>query len=88
MATIEVRIHNDLGLDQDEFEALCEEIFDEIVSNTPVDTGYAQSQWEIDFPKDGVCDIWNDCDYISYLEDGHSSQAPDGMVQLALDKFL
>ena len=88
MASIEVTIRNDLGLEQDEFEALCEEIFDEIVSNTPVDTGYAQSQWETAFPKDGVCDIWNDCDSISYLEDGHSSQAPDGMVQLALDKFL
>ena len=88
MATIEVRIHNDLGLDQDEFEALCEEIFNEIVDNTPVDTGYAQSQWEIDFPKDGVCDITNSCDYISYLEDGHSKQAPNGMVQLALDKYL
>lgn len=77
-----------MDLSEDEFEGLCWEIFNEIVDNTPVDTGYAQSRWEIDFPRTGVCDISNDCDYISYLEDGHSQQAPTGMVQNALDKFL
>jgi hypothetical protein len=88
MATIEVTIKNDMGLDPGDFESLCDEIFNEIVDNTPVDTGYAQSQWNIDFPNEDTCVISNDCDYISFLEDGHSSQAPNGMVQIALDKFL
>lgn len=88
MATLEVTIRNDLELDPGDFASLCEDIFDEIVSNTPVDTGFAQSAWEINFIDDNTCEITNDCDYISFLEDGHSQQAPDGMVQLALDKFL
>ena len=88
MGTISVTISNNMGLEQDEFQSLCEKIFDSIVEHTPVDTGYAQSQWEIDFPSEDECEISNGCDYISYLEDGHSSQAPHGMVQVALDKYL
>lgn len=88
MASIEVTIKNDMGLDPGDFQSLCEEIFNEIVDNTPVDTGNCQSQWEIDFPDENTCEITNPCDYASYLEDGHSDQAPNGMVQVALDKFL
>ena len=88
MPSIEVTIRNDMGLEPDEFQSLCEDIFNEIVDTTPVDTGYAQSRWEINFPNDNTCEISNDCDYISYLEDGHSKQAPNGMVDIALQKFL
>jgi len=88
MPSIEVTITNDMGLDPDEFQSLCDDIYNEIIDNTPVDTGFAQSRWEIDFINDNTCEISNDCDYISYLEDGHSKQAPNGMVDLALQKFL
>lgn len=88
MPSIEVTISNDLGLEPDEFQSLCDDIYNEIIDNTPVDTGYAQSRWEINFINDNTCEISNDCDYISYLEDGHSKQAPNGMVDIALQKFL
>ena len=88
MASLSVTIRNNLDISPEDFQALCERIFNDIVDHTPVDTGYARDHWEIDFPSDDECEISNSCDYISYLEDGHSSQAPDGMVQLALDKFL
>ena len=88
MASISVTISNNMGLDPDEFQSLCERIFNDIVDHTPVDTGYCQSQWQLDFPSEEECEISNDCDYVSYLEDGHSKQAPHGMVQVALDKYL
>jgi hypothetical protein len=87
MSSISVTISNNMGLDPEEFQSLCERIYESIVDNTPVDTGYCQSQWEISFSGDS-CDISNGCDYVSYLEDGHSKQAPHGMVQVALDRFL
>ena len=31
--------------------------------------------------------IFNDCDYIEALEDGHSKQAPHGMVKTTLPEF-
>jgi hypothetical protein len=88
MASIEVTISNNMDIPPDEFQALCEEIFNEIVDNTPVDTGECQSAWEISFPDDNTCEISNPTEYASYLEDGHSQQAPNGMVQVALDKYL
>jgi hypothetical protein len=88
MASISVTISNNLDLSPEDFYSLCEDIFNEIVDNTPVDTGYCQSKWEFSMVSDNECEIANPCDYVSYLEDGHSSQAPDGMVQKALDKFL
>jgi hypothetical protein len=88
MSSISVSIHNNMGLEPDEFQSLCERIYESIVENTPVDTGYCQSQWDISFMSDDECEISNGCDYVSYLEDGHSKQAPHGMVQVALDKYL
>ena len=88
MGTISVSIHNNLDLDPDDFQSLCEQIFEDIVDHTPVDTGYAQSRWEFTVVSENEVEIANDCDYISYLEDGHSQQAPHGMVQIALDKYL
>ena len=87
MASISVTISNNMGLDPEEFQSLCERIFNDIVDHTPVDTGYCQSQWDISISGDS-CEISNSCDYVSYLEDGHSKQAPHGMVQVALDKYL
>ena len=88
MGTISVTVSNNMGLDPGEFRDLCERIYESIVENTPVDTGYCQSRWDISFLSDDECEISNDCDYVSYLEDGHSKQAPHGMVQVALDRFL
>lgn len=53
---------------------------------TPVDTGYAQSNWRLRSSSGGAT-FENDTPYISYLEDGWSDQAPDGMIGPALDLF-
>ena len=88
MASISVTITNNLDLSEEDFFSLCETIFNDIVDNTPVDTGYCQSKWEFSMLSPDECEISNPCDYVSYLEDGHSKQAPNGMVQIALDKYL
>lgn len=58
----------------------------ELRNETPVDTGYAKSRWRKRNTKDGAV-IQNDADYIEYLEDGHSKQAPNGMFKPALNKI-
>jgi hypothetical protein len=95
-------------------------LFAEIVSRTPVDTGYARANWwpsvtnpsaEITGPRFeqgiggdaaaalslarladslgalpayGVFWIANNVEYIGALEDGHSGQAPEGMVRVSI----
>lgn len=95
------------------------EIFIRVVMKTPVDTGYARSNWQVgvnQVPKGtvgerpitpggkvkinplnvfgkldtksikagGVVFIANNVEYIEALEDGHSKQAPSGMVKITM----
>jgi hypothetical protein len=84
MASLHVELENTSGLSTDKFEMFCEEIFNRIVERTPVDTGACQAAWEISFESDSLCIIYNDTPYVSFLEDGHSKQAPNGMVAKTL----
>lgn len=86
MSSLSVVLNNDLELPEETFKALCERIFSEIVDRTPVDTGLCQSSWIITFLSDSECEISNPVPYVSFLEDGHSKQAPSGMVQITLDE--
>lgn len=67
------------------FQGVCEEIYGQLVDQTPVDTGNCQSNWNIDFIGEDTCEIWNDTEYLSYLEDGHSSQARAGWIEAILN---
>jgi len=88
VSSISVELSNDSGRPQDEFESLVYEIFDLIVQRTPVDTGECQDAWEIDAIDPDNFVIFNPTEYASYLEDGWSKQAPDGMVQVSIDEVL
>lgn len=95
-------------------KAVASQVVENIVMNTPVDTGEARGEWQIglDSPptvKVGILDpvgddtvrrcldviddakpsqiIWitNNADHISALEHGSSNQAPNGMVQNAVN---
>lgn len=81
MPSIEVTIDQSEIPDEVFFPVL-DEVFNMIVDATPVATGYAAGQWRLQGDT-----ISNDCEYISYLEDGWSDQAPDGMVGPALDEM-
>ena len=56
-------------------------VFERVRELTAVKTGYARLNWEEDRGQ-GV--IWNAVAYILKLENGHSKQAPTGMVKNAL----
>lgn len=89
MATISDRF---VGLmkEQEKIDGLIEgvamEVFRRIYDRTPVDTGYAQSRWTVDVNADGFT-VSNDAPYISFLEDGHSQQAPHGMVAVTINEI-
>jgi hypothetical protein len=86
-------------------------VFGEIVSNTPVDTGRARGNWNIDlnapdlsnenapnpsgdtskaaplvasYKLDDKIFIANNLPYIRRLDEGHSTQAPAGFVDAAI----
>lgn len=52
-----------------EIDRIANKGFNEIVSNTPVKTGYLKSRWRIDFPAEGFT-MSNDADYCAFVEFG------------------
>lgn len=85
MPAISLTIENS-SLPEPEFEDLSREVFDRLVQLTPVDTGFCADSWEYDFQGDS-CTFYNPCDYASYLDDGWSNQAPDGMTRPVLQEL-
>lgn len=86
MATI---THNESVLAdiQNDIDKVIQEVGKEalkrVKERTPVDTGYAQSRWELSVDDNGFT-LENDADYISYLEAGWSNQAPAGMLGITM----
>ena len=59
-------------------EIVAEALRDEIVRRTPVDTGKARRGWRVVELAGGNIRVSNRVDYVQYLEDGSSKQAPRG----------
>jgi hypothetical protein len=85
MPGISVQINNS-SLDANSFELLCEEVLAFLEEITPVDTGLCRDSWEMDFAED-ECTFTNDTEYASYLDEGWSKQAPQGMIQPMLQEL-
>lgn len=65
---------------------MADDLYDEVRSNTPVDTGLAKKSWsKSKGPKKTT--INNRQPYISELDGGSSRQAPKGMTGPAIDKI-
>lgn len=74
------------GLDDDLFNEMCEDALETLRAATPVDTGNAQAGWQLN--KTGsTATIGNPVEYSSFLEHGHSSQAPSGMFSALGSEF-
>jgi hypothetical protein len=59
------------------------EALNELVENTPVDTGLAQASWSLS--SDGkTITITNNQDYVKYLNAGSSKQAPSMFIEQVL----
>lgn len=52
---------------------------------TPVDTGTARNGWDVDLAGEYPI-VMNNVEYIGYLNEGHSDQAPAGFVEAEIDK--
>lgn len=83
MAGIDVTITN-TSLDAADWESVKDEFFQLLVDLTPVDTGLCRDSWyrEDLGPNKFIC--VNPTPYASYLDEGWSKQAPNGMIGPAL----
>lgn len=53
--------------------------FDSMEGDSPVDTGFLQGSWQFS-PEDMGFTITNDCDYVGFVEFGHSTRGGGGFV--------
>lgn len=60
------------------------ELYVNLYKRTPIDTGNARGGWHINLMKNGNYQVANDVEYVQYLEDGHSQQAPRGFQNQAI----
>jgi len=72
-------------------DALFDDINTEVRNTTPVLTGRASRGWRYT-PRYKIgyhgTLITNSVEYITYLDKGSSRQAPNGIVQPAIDKYI
>jgi hypothetical protein len=83
MAGIELIVERPDDIPVDVFESAMEDFLSLLMVLTPVDTGNCVNSWSIDISEDSAT-ATNDAEYASFLDDGWSQQAPDGMTEPAL----
>jgi len=52
----------------------------DLVEATPIDTGQARASWNVD-KRDDIYNVKNDVEYIQYLNEGSSKQAPSHFIE-------
>lgn len=55
-----------------------------LVMRTPIDTGYTRTQWVTEWEGPKVFSVANRVDWIERLDEGHSAQAPNGIIEPSL----
>lgn len=63
-----------------------EQLEKELVTKTPIDTGLARSSWKREIKSNSI-DITNNIDYIQYLNEGSSKQAPAYFIESTALKY-
>lgn len=58
----------------------------DLISATPIDTGFARESWKVAESKTGF-DITNSAPYIEYLNEGSSQQAPARFIENVALKY-
>lgn len=86
MPDISVTIERPSDVLEDAFMDAMEDFLALLIDLTPVATGLCASSWDADISSDEAT-FSNSCDYSSYLDEGWSSQASDGMINPALDQL-
>lgn len=85
MSTISFTVRN-TSMTSEAFAEFCDEVQARLEELTPVDTGYCQDSWSQNWSP-ASCTFINDADYSSFLDDGWSKQAPNGMTAVVLDEL-
>ena len=83
------RVEGDIKIDRvvrGVIDDMSKDLLREVKKNTPVRTGKAQRGWRRKFDRKGAT-INNNVEYISYLDDGISKQAPSGFSKPSLEKI-
>ena len=78
---------NPQEISDEDWSSICLELFDVVVALSPVDTGAFQDAWELNQPARDIFEILNTLEYASFLEDGWSAQAPNGVLEPALQRL-
>jgi hypothetical protein len=71
---------------KDWFE-ICLQVYDLVIALSPVDTGNYRDSWEINEIAPDIMELYNPVEYASFLEDGWSSQAPNGVLEPAIQRL-
>ena len=75
------------NISEDTWSDICSELLDVIRDMSPVDTGNFQNGWDMKAVGDNMVELFNPVEYSSFLEDGHSGQAPNGVLGQALKQL-
>jgi hypothetical protein len=78
---------NPQEISEEDWFNICDELFELIIKLSPVDTGNFRDAWELNQVAGDIFEIYNSTEYASFLEDGWSVQAPNGVVEVALQKL-
>jgi HK97 gp10 family phage protein len=68
-------------VEKKELKEVANELVEKLEIATPKDTGYAASRWEVNSHTEKKLNIVNDADYIGYLNEGSSQQAPAHFIE-------
>jgi hypothetical protein len=72
---------------KERMDLFAQTFYEEVKRATPIDKGKARRGWNL-YRKDRVWHVNNRVPYINVLEEGHSKQAPNGMIQPAIRQTL
>lgn len=78
---------NPQEIDEDGWANICQTLYEMIIDNSPVDTGNFKSNWQLNQLASDIFEIYNPTEYSSFLEDGWSSQAPNGVIDPVIEKL-
>lgn len=86
MGTIRLGVERPEDVIPDVFIMAMDAFLELLIELTPVDTGFCSESWDANISEDEAT-FFNSAEYASYLDDGWSQQAPDGMTEPALQQL-
>ncbi len=73
-------------LTQEQSRKISKQLLNELVEKTPIDTGLARASWKLKENRN-VFEITNSTEYIQYLNEGSSKQAPAFFIESTALKY-